>query len=60
MSEKRKPEDTVCPTLTAAKIIALAITIPDKDYIKEGEVNCLGTRCHMWQGNDRKCGLRHR
>lgn len=62
-TEKRKPEDTICPYLTAAMIIAgyhLDADVDADETSGDAKVMCLGRKCHMYNVNDRKCGLRHR
>jgi len=58
-TEKRKAEETVCPHLTAARIIA-GYHLDADEPNDEAKVMCLGRKCHMYNVNDRKCGLRHR
>ena len=58
-TEKRKPEETVCPILTAAEIARGFILNADEPG-DEAKTMCLGKDCHMFNVNDRKCGLRHR
>lgn len=58
MTEKRKPEDTVCPTIFAALIAA-----PDwtrKEIEDKRMAACLGLDCQMFNASFRGCGLRYK
>ncbi len=58
-TEKREPEGTVCPILTAAEIIA-GFHLNTDEPGDAAKTMCLGKECHMFNVHDKKCGLRHR
>jgi len=71
MTEKRKPEDTICPEIYAKLLQKFAVNqstkvgefnlISCKEEIKEsGLAVCLGLDCQMFNTGFRGCGLRHR
>ena len=70
MTEKRKPEDTVCPTFYAALLQKFTVNQSDtvgefkKGFIPEEEIKelaaCLGLECQMFNASFRGCGLRYK
>ncbi len=69
MTEKRKPEDTICPTIYAALVGIFAMNqsnqvgtlklVVDIEQIKRMAA-CLGKDCQMFCVHFRGCGLRIR
>ena len=71
MTEKRKAEDTVCPTFYAALLQKFTVNQSEKfgefkkglrspeEAIKELAV-CLGKECQMFNVSFRGCGLRYK
>ncbi len=69
MTEKRKPEDTVCPTFYAALLQKFTVNQSDKiGEFKKGVISeelkelavCLGLDCQMFNVSFRGCGLRYK
>lgn len=67
MTEKRKAEDTVCPTFYATLLQKFTVNQSDKvGEFKKGVIPeeikelaaCLGKDCQMFNVNFRGCGLR--
>ena len=68
MTEKRKPEDTVCPDFYAALLQKFTVNQSDKvgefkkGFIPKEELKelaaCLGGECQMFNASFRGCGLR--
>lgn len=71
MTEKRKPEDTICPEIYASLLQKFTVNQSDKigefkltscaEEIKESNLAaCLGPDCQMFALSFRGCGLRRR
>lgn len=71
MTEKRKPEDTICPTIYAELLRKFTVNQADKagefklvsaaeEIKKKGLAACLGTDCQMFAAHFRGCGLRYK
>ena len=58
MTESRKPEDTVCPTIFAALLASPNWT--RKEVEEQQAAACLGLVCQMFNAGFRGCGLRRR
>lgn len=71
MTEKRKPEDTICPLIYANLLSKFIVNQSDKvgkfkliscakEIKEENLAICLGLDCQMFNPSLRGCGLRQR